>query len=71
SRTSTPGGIGITGPPSIEEGVPCDPATRPQGLFGVFGEFGSTLVPTVAITSPPDIARYGGKLVRYRVNLLP
>ncbi|MDH7602642.1 MAG: fibronectin type III domain-containing protein, partial [Armatimonadota bacterium] len=62
---------GISGPASIEEGVPCDPATRPQGLFGVFDEFSPNPVATVTVTSPPDIAKYGGKLVRYRVNLLP
>ncbi len=61
----------ISGPASIEEEVPCDPATRPQGLFGVFNEFAPEPIRTVTITSPPDIARYGGKLVRYRVNLLP
>jgi hypothetical protein len=62
---------GISGPASIEEEVPCDPATRPQSLFGVFGEFAPNPVSTVTITSPPDIAKYGGKLVRYRVNVLP
>lgn len=58
---------GISGPTEVEEQVPCDPATRPQTISGLASAPGSN----VLITSPPDIAKYGGKLVRYRVNVLP
>lgn len=71
----SPGSIGpggISGPSGIEESVPCDPATRPQSLTSALGGVQpAARVPDVLVTSPPDIAKYGGRLVRYRVNVLP
>lgn len=61
----------ISGPPAIENSVPCDPATRPQSLSDLPKPFVTTQSePAVTVTSPSDISKYGGKEVHYKVNLV-